>query len=298
LGNGIVSFGFQLRRIRTIILSVNNGDTVWVTGASGLIGSHIVRAAGPQWHVRALTRAALDLADFKAIREQFQRDKPALVIHCAALSRSTSSQEQPGLARKINLEATAVLAEVAAQVPFIFFSTDLVFDGKKGNYVESDPVNPLSVYAETKVAAERIVLANPLHSVLRTSLTYGVSPAGDRAFNEEMLLAWKAGRTLRLFTDEFRCPIPAEITARAVWEFASKNRPGLYHLAGGERLSRWQIGELIATRFGIENPLMEPASLREYQGAPRSPDTSLDCSKIQALLGFRIPGLSDYLNHP
>jgi dTDP-4-dehydrorhamnose reductase len=280
---------------------VNTGNIVWVTGASGLIGSHIARAASgcaPGLSVRALTRAALDLLDFKAVRERFHQEKPGLIIHCAALSRSTSSQEQPDLARKINVDATAALAEAAAEIPFIFFSTDLVFDGQKGSYVETDSVNPLSVYAETKVAAERIVLANPRHSVLRTSLTYGISPAGDRAFNEEMLLAWKAGRVLRLFTDEFRCPIPAEITARAVWEFARQNAPGLYHLAGGERLSRWQIGERIASRLGIENPAMQRASLREYQGAPRSPDTSLDCSKIQALLSFRIPGLSEYLTRP
>jgi dTDP-4-dehydrorhamnose reductase len=277
---------------------MNTGNMAWVTGASGLIGSHIVRVAptsAPQRKVRALTHAALDLTDFKAVREQVRKDKPALIIHCAALSRSTSSQEQPALARKSNVDATAALADAAADIPFMFFSTDLVFDGRKGNYFETDPVNPLSVYAETKVAAEQIVLANPRHTVVRTSLTYGTSPAGNRAFNEEMRLAWQAGQTLRLFTDEFRCPIPAEITARAVWELASQNRPGLYHLAGSERLSRWQIGQLIAAHLGIAHPKMESASLREYQGAPRSPDTSLNCAKIQNLLSFRIPSLSEWL---
>ena len=106
---------------------------------------------------------------------------------------------------------------------------------------------------------------------------------------------WQAGRTLRLFTDEFRCPIPAAVTARAVWELVERNEPGLYHLAGAERLSRWQIGRLVAERYPRLEPRIEPGSLRDYQGAPRSPDTSLDCTRIQSLLSFPLPGLTRFL---
>jgi dTDP-4-dehydrorhamnose reductase len=203
------------------------------------------------------------------------------------------------LARKLNVEVTRHLAELASGIPLIFFSTDLVFDGRKGNYVESDPVNPLSVYAKTKVAAEQIVLRNPKHTVVRTSLNGGVSPAGDRGFNEELRRAWRAGKTLNLFTDEFRSPIPAKIAARGVWELVSKNQPGLYHLAGSERLSRWQVGQLIAARWPQLNPRIEPGSRKEYQDAPRPPDTSLNCAKIQKLLSFSLPGLTEWLkaNH-
>jgi dTDP-4-dehydrorhamnose reductase len=175
----------------------------------------------------------------------------------------------------------------------------LVFDGRTGNYDEAAPVNPLSVYAETKAAAELIIRANPKHTVIRTSLNGGASPTGDRGFNEQMRRAWQAGQTLRLFTDEFRCPIAAEVTARAVWELAARNEPGLYHVAGSERLSRWQIGRLLAARWPELNPGIEPASLKEYAGAPRAPDTSLNCAKAQKLLSFRLPGLTEWLSaHP
>jgi dTDP-4-dehydrorhamnose reductase len=111
--------------------------------------------------------------------------------------------------------------------------------------------------------------------------------------------AWEAGETLRLFTDEFRCPIHAQVTARASWELLEKNQPGLYHVAGSERLSRWQIGELLATRWPQLNPKMVATTLKEYKGAPRSPDTSLNCAKAQKLLSFRIPGLTNWLTaHP
>jgi dTDP-4-dehydrorhamnose reductase len=239
------------------------------------------------------------LTDTPAVRAEFRRQEPHLVIHCAALSKSPECEANPALARKLNVEVPALLAELAADIPLVFLSTDLVFDGRTGNYDEAAPVNPLSVYAETKATAEKVVLANPKHTVIRMSLNGGTSPTGDRGFNEQMRRAWQAGQNLRLFTDEFRSPIPAEVTARAIWELTVSHRPGLYHIAGSERLSRWQIGQLLAARWPQLKPRIERASLREYQGAPRAPDTSLNCAKAQRLLSFRLPGLTEWLNaHP
>jgi len=276
--------------------------TVWITGAGGLIGSHLVRSAPqlmPDARVAALTRERLDLTDFSAVRAEFGRQKPHLVIHCAALSRSPDCEADPALARKLNVEVTALLAELATEIPFIFLSSDLVFDGHDGHYIETAPVNPLSVYAATKVAAEQILLANPNHTIIRTSLNGGTSPTGNRGFNEQMRRAWQAGQTLKLFTDEFRSPVSAAVTARAIWELATLNKPGLYHVAGSERLSRWQIGQLLAARCPELQPKIVPGSLKQYAGAPRAPDTSLNCAKAQKLLSFRLPGLTEWLSaHP
>src|SRR6185436_18762811 len=151
----------------------------WVTGAGGLIGHQLVELAprfAPAWRVIGLTRAEVDLTDAASVHARFLSDKPSLVIHCAAISKSPVCQSDPALARKVNVDVTTHLAELAAAIPFFFFSTDLVFDGSKGDYDESAPVNPLSVYGDTKVAAETVVLANPRHTVLRTSLNGGVSP--------------------------------------------------------------------------------------------------------------------------
>jgi dTDP-4-dehydrorhamnose reductase len=274
----------------------------WVTGAAGLIGNYVVQTApafAPGWRVIGWRRSQLDLTDFEAVARAFRQHPPRLIVHCAALSRSPVCQANPALAWKLNVEVTQRLAEIAAEIAFILFSSDLVFDGQKGSYVETDAVNPLSIYAETKVAAEQLVLPNRNHTVIRTSLNGGTSQAGDRGFNEELRQAWRAGQNTKLFEDEFRSPIPAEATARAVWELAVQNRPGLYHLAGSERLSRWQIGQLIAARWPELNPKLEACSLREYQGALRPPDSSLNCEKLQSILSFPLPGLSDWLAaHP
>jgi dTDP-4-dehydrorhamnose reductase len=278
----------------------NEQGRAWITGAGGLIGSYLAQSPyRPPRQIRPLTRADLDLTDFAAVERLFRAESPDLIVHCAALSKSPDCQAHPELAKKINVEATAHLAALAAEVDFIFFSSDLVFDGRKGNYQESDAVNPLSIYSETKVAAEEIVLRNPRHIVVRTSLNSGTTPKGNTAYNEQMRESWRKGQTLKLFVDEFRCPIAAAVTARALWELAARRPPGLYHLAGAERLSRLQIGQLLAARHPELTARMESCSLREYVGAPRPPDTSLNCSKIQPLLSFPLPGLSQWLSdHP
>jgi len=101
--------------------------------------------------VRGLTRAELELSDFSTVRAAFKKDSPQLVIHCAALAHTPTCEKNPALARKMNVEVTAVLAELAADVPFIFFSTDLVFDGLAGNYDESAAVIRSAIYAIRKL---------------------------------------------------------------------------------------------------------------------------------------------------
>jgi dTDP-4-dehydrorhamnose reductase len=272
---------------------------VWVTGANGLIGNYLVQAApqfAPRWRVRALTRADFDLLDFAAVEREFQKDRPQLVIHCAAVSTVAGAQKDPALARHVNLGATKLLAELAMEIPFVFFSTDLVFDGGKGNYIETDATNPLHLYGETKAAAEEIVLKNPRHLVVRTSLNGGVSPSGGRAFNEQLRRSLReAGQGMTLFTDEFRSPVSAAETARAVWELAQKNCAGIYHVAGADRLSRWQIGELLVKRWPEIKTEIKSGSAKDFPGPPRARDTSLDIAKVQKVLAVPLPGLGKWL---
>jgi dTDP-4-dehydrorhamnose reductase len=264
----------------------------WVTGAAGLIGNYLMATAPSAWRARGLTREVVDLLDLAAVRELFNKEKPALVIHCAAISKNPVCDADPAMARSVNTDVTAHLAELCADIPFVFMSTDLVFDGRKGNYVETDAPNPLGVYPETKARAEEAVLRNPNHTVVRTSVNAGRSISGNRSFNEELRAAFAAGRELSLFVDEFRCPIPAEATARALWEIAGR-ATGIFHLCGTETLSRFEIGKLVAARFPELNPKLKPGPLKDYKGPPRAPDTSMRVAKIQKLLSFELPRFSE-----
>lgn len=273
--------------------------TVWITGANGLIGTQLVQAApqfAPDWQVHALTRDRFDLLDFAAVRRNFAQDRPQCIIHCAAITIVADAEKDPGLAQRTNVDVTRLLAELAADIPLVLFSTDLVFDGQKGNYSETDTPNPLQVYGRTKFAAEQIVLANPRHTVVRTSLNYGTSRNGLRAFNEELLHKLSTtGQGMKLFMDEFRCPIPAVETARVVWELVQKNCTGLYHVAGAKRLSRLDIGRLLVRNRPELQSKVTTGSAKDFPGPPRALDTSLDISKVQKVLSRPLSGLDDWL---
>src|SRR5678815_6162632 len=147
-----------------------------ITGAAGLIGQYLVKSApcwAPGWDVQGLTRAQLDLTDRSAVASAFQRHKPQLVIHCAALSRTRDCEQDPDRARAINVDATATLSQLAQDIPFMLLSSGEVFDGARGWYRESDDPHPISVYGRTKLEAERVVLLNPAHTVVRIVLTAG-----------------------------------------------------------------------------------------------------------------------------
>ncbi len=270
-----------------------------ITGAAGLIGQYLVKTAprwASEWDVRGLTRTDLDLTDRSNVERTWQSIKPSVVIHCAALSRTKDCEQDPEQARCINVEATARLAQLSQDIPFIFLSSGEVFDGKTGWYSESDEPNPINVYGQTKLEAEQAVLQNPRHTVVRIVLTAGTSETGDRSFVEEMCRTAKAGKDVTLYADEFRCPLPAAVIARVIWELVDRKQPGLYHLGGSERLSRWEIGETLLPWSRELNGHLKKGSARNHVGSLRPADLSLRCNKVQSLLSFRIPGFREWLS--
>jgi dTDP-4-dehydrorhamnose reductase len=269
-----------------------------ITGAAGLIGQYLLRSAprwAPGWTVEGITRPQLDLTDHSAVSSAFHRFHPDLIIHCAALSRTKDCERDPETAKRINVDATRMLSQLARDIKFIFLSSGEVFDGSAGWYDETAEPDPINVYGRTKLEAERAVQRNPSHTVVRIVLTAGRSDGGDRSFVEEMSRVAKSGKDVTLYADEFRCPLPAGAIARALWELAIQDKPGLYHLGGRERLSRWEIGELLLPWYPeLQGRLVRGAS-RNHTGAPRPLDLSLTCDKIQRVLTFPIPGFRSWL---
>jgi dTDP-4-dehydrorhamnose reductase len=245
--------------------------------------------------MQGLTRPDLDLTDRMNVERTWQSIKPNAVIHCAALSRTKDCEQDPEQARRINVEVTAHLAQLSRDIPFIFLSSGEVFDGRTGWYGETDEPNPINVYGQTKLEAERAVLQNPRHTVVRIVLTAGTSETGDRSFVEDMCRTAKAGKDVTLYADEFRCPLPAGVIARVIWELVDCEQPGLYHLGGSDRLSRWEIGETLLPWCPEFKGHLMKGSARNHVGSPRPADLSLRCDKIQSLLSFRIPGVREWL---
>src|SRR5271154_5486557 len=94
----------------------------WITGANGLIGNYLIQTAprfAPRWRVRALTRDQFDLLDFAAVRREFKKDQPQLVIHCAGISSVVEAQKNPQLTSRVNVELTQRLGELAGGNLFV-----------------------------------------------------------------------------------------------------------------------------------------------------------------------------------
>ncbi|MBW1713786.1 MAG: sugar nucleotide-binding protein, partial [Deltaproteobacteria bacterium] len=196
---------------------------VAILGASGLLGSWLVREY-QEAELLATCHSrpgpglvCLELADLKALTGLIRGFKPEVVFLCAALSDPSQCQAEPKTAWAINTAPAGRLAELAREIGFrlIFISSDLVFDGTKGDYVETDPTAPLSVYGSTKEAAEKAVLSARADCLaVRISLLLGSDFQGLAGNLAWMNRSFRAGQKVHLFVDEFRSPAAAAELAR------------------------------------------------------------------------------------
>ena len=268
------------------------------TGASGFLGYNFLRLFHRRFEITGtcLTHpperspapcTQLDLTDPSQVRAFFQDFRPQAVIHAAAMSNPNTCQTRPEDSRSANLEATVLLAGLCAGegLPFVFTSTDLVFDGEAAPYREGDPPRPLSVYGEHKAQAEEEVLArHPGAVVCRMPLMFGESGPANQSFLTFMLQALHEGRELKLFTDEWRTPVSGADAARGLalaLELAqAKGFSDILHLGGPERLSRYEFGEIFLRVLG-RTEVTPAACLRADvpMPAPRPRDVSLDSAR-------------------
>lgn len=268
-----------------------------VTGANGFLGRHLVRTAAPGYCVIAQVRnpsaaiggALLVLADLAVdgtLHELMRQAKPDAVIHAAAMSSPNACEQAPDKSLAVNAEVPALLARLTAEahVPFVFVSTDLVFDGRKPPYSEQDSPCPISVYARHKAMAEEAVTHfHPSAVVARMPLMFGALP-GSVSFLEPMLDALDQGREVRLFSDEYRTPVSGGTAAKGLLMAIEKRLSGMLHLGGEERASRLDMGRLAAQLAGVDPAgIIEARQADVPMPAPRPADVSLDSSKAFAL---------------
>jgi dTDP-4-dehydrorhamnose reductase len=189
----------------------------------------------------------------------------------------------------LNVESTTVLLGLAEKLGarFVYASTDLVFDGEEAPYVEHDTPEPTSIYGRTKLEAESYVLTYKRALAVRFPLMYGFPDAARKpTFFETTLERLRAGKPVRLFTDEVRTPLWLDDAARACITLANSDVRGVMHVGGPERLSRFEMGERIAAALGTSVSLLEPVSRLDFESnEPRPHDTSLDSSRYASQFG-------------
>ena len=273
-----------------------------ITGAAGFLGWNLCRIGRESYEVTGIVHEKItsiedvsivpcDLRDFSALKKIFTSINPDLVIHAAAASDPNFCQQHPHESETINVDVPAALAELCAQreIPYVFTSTDLVFDGSSPPYNELSAVNPLSVYAQQKVRAENEILKKYEKAVIcRMPLMFGDTPDGSKRFLQLWVEQLRAGKELTLFTDEFRTPVSGSNASEGLL-LAAEKAHGIIHLGGHERISRYDFGLLLVELLGIPERLIKPCKQIDVKmAAPRPKDVSLDSSNAFAM-GFN-PG--------
>lgn len=283
---------------------------ILITGASGLLGLNLALDAAAAHEAFAVDRGTLasapfqlikaDLLDPAAVRRVLDRSKPEAVIHCAALANLDACEADPDLARQMNAELPARLADACARrnIRLVHISTDAVFDGQKdGIYTEHDMPNPIGVYSQTKLEGERGVLQmNPLAIVARVNF-YGWSLSGKRSLAEFFVNNLSAGKTVNGFTDVIFCPMLVNHLGGVLLEMIAKGLHGLYHVVGPQAMSKYQFGVEIARKFGLRESQISPQSVdKSSLTARRSHNLWLSTHKLSTDLGHSLPAFSTGLD--
>ena len=267
---------------------------IMVTGASGYLGWHLTSCAAAGDHevlgcyyanptlVPGVAMALLDFRDPQATIEAIKDFRPHAIVHAGAMTNTADCEVNPAAATKTNVDGTVNLLAAAQKISplphFVFISTDLVFDGKRGMFREQDATGPLMHYGRTKVEAERAVRNyEGMWTIVRSSLIYG--PAGEatrHSFLDWMLSGIQRGG-VTLYTDEYRSPVLVGDLCDALMTILVRKAWGIYHIAGAERTSRYEFALLAAEAFGLsqENIVGKPAPVGIAGSTPRPKDVSL-----------------------
>lgn len=279
---------------------------ILITGSNGLLGQKIVKLCLERGlNFLATSKGenrnpdcpnqnylSLDITNALEVNKVFQFYYPTDVIHTAAITNVDYCEDHIEECQDVNVNATRLLLNASIQYKshFQFLSTDFVFDGEKGNYSENDEVNPLSIYAKSKVDGENLVLncGSDDWSIARTIIVYG---EGNNLSRSNIVLwakdALKSGTELTIVDDQFRAPTWADDLAWGCVEIILRKKKGIFHLSGPETMSIIDLVYRIADHYGLPKDQVKPIHSNTLnQAAKRPPKTGFDLSHSRKELDY------------
>jgi len=268
-------------------------------GSNGQLGFELSKAAKQRgFNCQGLDKPLFDITDQKTIYEVICQEGISFVVNAAAYTAVDKAESERDCAFAVNNEGAGYLAGACAErnLPLIHISTDYVFDGsKKAPYVETDPINPISVYGESKAAGENAVRnAHGRHIILRTSWLYG---SHGNNFVKTILRLASEREELRVVADQYGCPTYAADLASAILSICDRIQRreriewGTYHYCGAG-VTTWhefarQICEKSRRYVALRCSHVKAITTEEFPTpAKRPPYSALDCKKIEASFGI------------
>jgi dTDP-4-dehydrorhamnose reductase len=286
---------------------------ILITGSNGLLGQKLVYKLRNHASIACIATARgtnrlvktdgysyeeLDITNLQNVSEVFTKHKPDVVINTAAMTNVDACETEKEACWLLNVTAVENQLKILEKLKkedsnykpqFIHLSTDFIFDGTHGPLDENEIPNPQSYYAESKLAAEKIVQASTLHwAIARTVLVYGIVDSMSRS----NIVLWvkqnlEQGKVINVVDDQFRTPTLAEDLADGCLLIAEKNAQGIYNISGKDFLSILELAHLVADYYKLDKSLIKPSKSADIkQPAKRPPITGFIIDKAKKELGY------------
>jgi dTDP-4-dehydrorhamnose reductase len=278
---------------------------VLVTGANGFTGQHLVKTLVDKgFEVIAtsrnesklpsysnLTYYNIDLTDVRNVENLFDLTKPDAVIHTAAMSKPDECAANPNLCTSNNIQATRHLLDAATKVGtqhFVYLSTDFIF-GEGGPHAEEDAPVPLNLYGASKLEAEALVNAATLKTtIIRPVFMYG--PVWENL--RPSFIQWVAGKLqngepIKVVTDQARTPTYIGDLCWGIRKIINDKVPGVFHLAGKDIVSPYDMAVAVAKHLNLPLGLIEPVTASTFpEPVKRAQRSGLKIDKAVSMLGY------------
>ena len=279
---------------------------ILVTGASGLLGSHVLSFfsgrheilgadRNPAWGDRPARLEQGDLTDPGFAQGVVRRFEPDLLIHCAAMADVDGCERDPARADLYNARMTRhLVTAVSPRCLVVYISTDGLFRGETPFTTEETPPSPRTVYGRSKLAGEREVRqATENHLILRTNF-YGWSSGRKKTAGEWLYQALRDAAPITLFDDFYFTPIYIVDFIERLEALLETGVKGTFHLCGRDRVSKLEFGIRMAELAGFPRTGIRPGSIRTAGLlADRPADMSLDSGLFRRVTGLGVPGCEE-----
>lgn len=278
---------------------------ILVTGANGLLGQKLITLYDHRDDVMLIATGKginrnpkgtyhyhqMDICSPEEVENVIGEHQPDVVINTAAMTHVDECELDPSNCWKLNVDAVSYLIDACRKTDsfLIHLSTDFIFDGTSGPYKEEDSPNPLSKYAESKLAAERLLEQSGInYAIVRTMLVYGV--AHDMSRSNIILWVKKSledKKHIKVVNDQWRMPTLAEDLAKGCMLIADKRAEGVYHISGKDMLTPYDMAIATAEFFELDNSLIEEVDGSIFtQPARRPARTGFVLDKAKQELGY------------
>jgi dTDP-4-dehydrorhamnose reductase len=211
---------------------------------------------------------AVDITNSASVENAISSFNPDTIILVAALSNVRGCEENKEKARSINVTGTQTVVDACRNhgLRLVFFSSDAVFDGKKGQYTEHDTPHPVNYYGQTKWEAEQIVASLEGSLILRTAALYGYNSRVDKkAFFSWVLESLMNGEEIEVLSDQIFSPTLIDDVCVALYTLLEQNETGLFHCTGSESLSRYDFAVTFARVYGLDHTLVKETTAAQLK---------------------------------